>query len=111
MLDLTMAPPQPMQCSSGSCEYETPVNIPTYELVIKALELHVQSVHTRNNASHGQSKVEKPKRPTVSTGFSESDWQFLSTSGKDIQDKLRFKNVNLQLNCGHVWTMSWKSRI
>ena len=71
-----MAPPQPMQCSSGSCEYETPVNIPTYELVLKALELHVQSVHTRNNASHGQSKVEKPKRPTVSTGFSESDWQF-----------------------------------
>ena len=36
----------------------------------------MQSVHTRNNASHGQSKVEKPKRPTVSTGFSESDWQF-----------------------------------
>ena len=71
-----MAPPQPMQCSNDSCEYETPVNIPTYELVLKALELHVQSVHTRNNASQSQSKVEKPKRPTVSTGFSESDWQF-----------------------------------
>ena len=69
----------------------------------------MQSVHIRNNASHSQSKVEKPKRPTVSTGFSESDWQFLSTSGKDIQDKLRFKKVNLQMNYRHVWTKSWKN--
>ena len=75
-----MSPPSSMSCSSGTCEFSTPANIPTYDLVIKALELHVLTVHTRqeNVQSHGP-RTEKPKRPTVATGLSESDWSLFIT--------------------------------
>jgi len=73
-----MAPPVPMSCSNAACDFTTPNNIPTYELIIKALELHTQAAHGRVNATNqAHSKVEKPKRPSISTGLSEADWQFI----------------------------------
>ena len=57
-----MAPPVPMSCSNAACDFITPNSIPTYELVIKALELHIQAAHGRVNATNQvHSKVEKPK--------------------------------------------------
>ena len=75
MLDAwIMTPPPQMPCSAEHCEYMTPANIPTYELVIKALEIHQNTVHsTRPDAAP---KTEKPKRPTVTTGMSEAEWEF-----------------------------------
>ena len=71
-----MAPPPQMQCSSTSCDFVTPENIPTYELLIRSLEIHVQTVHQASqNLTHGP-KTEKPKRPSVTTGLSESEWTF-----------------------------------
>ena len=66
-----------MQCSAEDCTYETPSNIPTYELVIRALEIHTQTVHRiHSGVSHGPTKTEKPKRPILTTGMSEAEWEF-----------------------------------
>ena len=66
-----------MTCSFPDCGFSTPANIPTYELVIKTLEMHVQSAHMlarpTNTVSDHSSKTEKPKRPTLTSGMSESD--------------------------------------
>ena len=70
-----MTPPPTMPCSSPGCTFETPASIPTYEYVIKALELHVQSAHSLQNRNN-QTKREKPKRPTLCTNMTESDWVF-----------------------------------
>ena len=77
-----MAPPPPMNCSAPGCEFVTPAAIPTYEYVIKALEIHVQSANTGSSRALTP-KTEKPKRPALTTNMSESDCFFSSTSGKD----------------------------
>ena len=72
-----MAPPTPMHCSHESCDYVTPVNIPSYDLVLKALEIHNSSHLSQTRAVHEQvPKSEKPKRPVVTSAMSESDWTF-----------------------------------
>ena len=75
-LKMKMTRPIPMQCSDPNCEYEMPVNIPIFELVLKALGIHVQSAHSRSNNTVANGKAEKLKRPTVSSNMSESDWTF-----------------------------------
>ena len=70
-----MAPPLPMQCSHPGCDYETPGSIPTYEYVLKALELHVNSAHPLGGRKDA-TKVEKPKRPQIQANMSEGDWLF-----------------------------------
>ena len=70
-----MTPPPTMQCSSDGCDYETPGSIPTYELVIKTLELHVTAAHSSNNRA-SKIMTEKPKRPSIVPNMSESDWVF-----------------------------------
>ena len=72
-----MTPPPAMACSATGCDFETPVNIPTYEYVIKALELHVQTAHSVPARSL-PTKTEKPKRPMITTNMSESDWIFFN---------------------------------
>ena len=95
-----MSPPQPIDCSDESCIYSTPANIPTYELIIKALELHVKSVHQIQSPSEPlHTKTEKPKRPVITTGLSESEWSFFTSkwtryvrqtkvSGQQLLDEL-----------------------
>ena len=70
-----MSPPQQMSCSNLGCEYVTPPSIPSYELVLKALDLHIRSAHSSNH-SNDNVKIEKPKRPSLTTNMSESDWTF-----------------------------------
>ena len=72
---LEMTPPPSMTCSAPGCSFETPPSIPTYELVMKSLELHVQSVHSSSTRPN-TTRTEKPKRPVVTSNMSESDWVF-----------------------------------
>ena len=65
-----------MSCSYPACDFETPTGIPTFELVLKSLELHVNTLHSTNQSKREAPKVEKPKRPTVHANMSESDWVF-----------------------------------
>ena len=94
-----MTPPLPMSCSSPNCVYETPANIPSYELVLKALDIHVQSAHSKLNETPSNGKAEKLKRPTVNSNMSESDWTFYihkwdrykrqaSLSGQNLLDEM-----------------------
>ena len=72
-----MAPPPAMLCSFPKCDFETPASIPTYEFVIKALELHIQTAHqTQSIRSQVVPKLEKPKRPVLHSSMTESDWIF-----------------------------------
>ena len=83
-----MTPPPGMPCSFPECEFVTPPSVPSYELVIKTLELHINAAHgSRSNPGTNpmQSKVEKPKRPTVSANMSESDWVFFEHKWKRYQ--------------------------
>ena len=70
-----------MLCSNEECSYETPTGIQTYELVLKALDLHTQAVHRKSTGSTQTVavKTERPKRPSLSVGLSESDWAFFVT--------------------------------
>ena len=72
---LEMTPPPSMTCSAPGCSFETPPSIPNYELVMKSLELHVQSVHSSSTRPN-TTRTEKPKRPVVTSNMSESDWVF-----------------------------------
>ena len=95
-----MTPPPGMNCSYPECDFVTPQSIPSYELVIKALELHISAAHsTRNITTTQNAKVEKPKRPSVTSNMSESDWVFFEhkwsrykrqsgISGQQILDEL-----------------------
>ena len=40
-----MAPPPQQQCTAPGCDYVTPENIPTWDLVIKQQEIHLKSKH------------------------------------------------------------------
>ena len=75
-----MAPPVSMECSFPDCQYTTPATIPTYEYVLKALELHVSAAHSTvmgvGNRRNDAPKTEKPKRPQIQANMSEGDWVF-----------------------------------
>ena len=68
-----------MECSSPLCEFKTANGIPSFELVLKCLELHTQTAHGPPASKNSQSKTEKPKRPSASTGMSEADWAFFES--------------------------------
>ena len=97
-----MPAPTPMDCSNSDCSYSTPINIPSYDLVIKTLELHINSAHgqnvaavTHNNTGDNSVKAERPKRPTVSLGFSESDWTFFVHKWKRYSRQTRIMGQQL----------------
>ena len=77
-----MAPPPPQDCPDLGCDYKTPSNIPTYELLIRTLENHTQYANqpvtnpTRDNTPPA---AELP-RPELKEGSTESDYIFFKDS-------------------------------
>ena len=67
-----------MVCIKGACEFVTPQGIPTYELVLKCLEIHVQSAHLGpvTQRTESSSKVKKLKRPLITSSMRENKWTF-----------------------------------
>ena len=59
-LSNAMASPTPISCSHPDCEYSTPANIPSFELILKALDIHVKTAHC-NGKTEQSGKVEKLK--------------------------------------------------
>ena len=55
---ITMTPPPPMSCSATNCTFATPQIIPTYELIVRTLEIHQQTVY---NSQSEAVKTEKTK--------------------------------------------------
>ena len=95
-----MTPPPTMPCSFPECEFATPASIPTYELVLKALELHVNTAHGPVSNAKPIVKVEKPKRPNISCNMSESDWTFFEHKWNRYQ---RQSGISGQQVTDEIW--------
>ncbi len=73
--------PTLMECPVPSCTFLTRENIPSYELIIKALELHTRFGHPELHQEGGDSRTTtnraKPKelpRPTVDEEITDQEW-------------------------------------
>ena len=69
LCEASMSPPS-MECLDR-CDFSAPPAIPTYKLLVKALELHTQS-HTFSAKSQPV-KEEKPTRLTLMANMTEAD--------------------------------------
>ena len=76
-----MAPPTPKACYIEECPFITTAGIPTYEMMMRDLEMHIKCVHPQlaggGQVGGGQSAGPKPDRlprPTIGEGVTESDW-------------------------------------
>ena len=78
-----MAPPTPVICSVEGCDYATPVNTPTWELIRDFLQMHTSSEHKAAPAAAHHEQAVRPKpapvtRPEIDLGASEADWRFFN---------------------------------
>ena len=77
-----MAPPPQQASSAPGCEFQTPQDMPTWQLVMNSLNQHTTVAHPQpmNNADNNISLV-RPKpapiqRPEIDLGTTESEWNF-----------------------------------
>ena len=78
-----MAPPPPKPCYVGGCDYITTAGIPTYDMLMRDLEMHIRCVHTDVHQQGAAPQAAGPKpdrlpRPTIGEGVTESDWMHFS---------------------------------
>ena len=73
-----MAPPPQQVCSKEAYDFTMPLNLPTWDLILKSLELHNQACHSSNTTapSHEKQKLERLPRPTFNLGMTEKDWGY-----------------------------------
>ena len=77
-----MAPPQPKPCYVQDCQYTTTAGLPSYDLLIRDLELHTRYAHPAippQGGGQGGVQTSGPKpdrlpRPTIGEGVTEADW-------------------------------------
>ena len=80
-------PPPPQACPARGCNYNTPINVPTWELVLGLMNAHNQAAHPVQapQAGHGHpgggdqgasGKLDKRPRPQATTDMSEHDFKF-----------------------------------
>ena len=99
-----MSPPQQQPCQVPGCQYSSPLNLPSYDLIYRDLTLHFQMVHSDlagvgaatggADAGHGPgvpqgaaaaatAKPEKPRRPQLVEDCSDADFDwFLAQWGR-----------------------------
>ena len=72
-----MPAPEPLECSDPNCSFQTPQGCPSWELMVKLLTQHAQTVHGNPaNPGHSAAKLEKLPRPTFTLNMTESQWTF-----------------------------------
>ena len=82
-----MPAPARVECSHPDCEYLTPENLPTYDLITTHLQLHVNTVHAAPAPGLAQdqvqqvpsAKVDRRPRPEVSLDMTEHDFRFFES--------------------------------
>ena len=67
-----MPAPEPLKC--GLCDYTTPPACPTWDHMLKTLELHNAQMHVTDK----NVKKEKISRPTLRENINEADFNFLA---------------------------------
>ena len=77
-------PPNSIECGNRDCDCETLAGIPTWDLVLRALELHTQQAHpappgppAQTRPASSNAKLEKLPRPTFSLLMTEAQWEFI----------------------------------
>ena len=79
-----MAPPQSKPCYIEGCTFTTTIGIPTYEMLMRDLEMHLRCVHPELQPQHVAPvhppgpKPDRLPRPTVGEGITEADWMHFS---------------------------------
>jgi len=74
-----MAPPAQQQCTAPGCTYNTAEGIPTWELILRALEVHQKTTHPFNVGAGGNTvKVDKKTRPAITPQMTEENWRFFN---------------------------------
>ena len=85
------------------CGYVTPAGIPTYELLLKDVELHRDLAHPPARATPapaqtgGDASMPKPdklRRPVISEGATDSDWQYFSDQWKRYKRSTKLTSVS-----------------
>ena len=76
-----MAPPPQQKCTAPGCTFETPANMPSWDLVVNSLNQHTTVAHAPPVQAPGQPHAVRPKpapvqRPEIDLGTTESDWNF-----------------------------------
>ena len=67
-----MANPSQMECDDPSCDFKTEKGIPSYELKVKRLEVHVATMH-KNPLATQRAKPPQIPRPNLAEDASEQD--------------------------------------
>ena len=83
-LEAAMVAPDPMPCSVDTCNFTTPPGIPSFQLVLQALQLHMQGAHPApqplEQIQHkGSGKIDKRPRPEAKPDMSEHDFRFFES--------------------------------
>ena len=81
-----MAPPAPVACSVQGCDYTTPANTPTWEIIRDFLQVHASTAHPAQAGAgphHAPAPPVRPKpapvsRPEIDLGANEADWRFFT---------------------------------
>ena len=73
-----MAPPAPLQCQSPGCEWQTPTNTPSWEMMIQLLQLHDKNANpaATSTANPTTAKLDRLPRPVFTLNMTEATWQF-----------------------------------
>ena len=77
-----MAPPPQQPCTVPGCDYQTPENIPTWDLVIRQQEIHLKSNHADHLGNDGggggqKGKLDKKVCPSITPQMTEESWRFI----------------------------------
>ena len=95
-----MTPPAQQKCVKRDCDWQTPLNCPTWDQVKHFMDLHVQAEHAQPRAAaNAGNKAPKLPRPTLSEDISEGDWNYfceqwkrykraINLSAEDVTDEL-----------------------
>ena len=73
-----MPPPPQQACSAPGCQFETPPNMPTWDLVMNSLNQHTTVAHPTINQGPVavRPKPAPVQRPEIDLGTTESEWNF-----------------------------------
>ena len=81
--------PAPVKCPVPTCEYKTPVTLPTYDTIYRDLDLHTRYAHhdlhvaqpqqhPSGGSGGGATKPDRLPRPNICEGSTDSDWVYFT---------------------------------
>jgi len=73
-----MAPPAPVACSVPGCDYTTPANTPTWEIIRDFLQVHASTAHPAQAGAGPHHAPAPVSRPEIDLGANEADWRFFT---------------------------------